>query len=272
MCQTRIILCFVLLLPSFLVHADPPFVIDSPEPAAYRQLEFYPYLQLNTVPSAATLAFPGFEVDYGFANEMQLSIVIPIQTYLPSHGPRAVGPADLQTSFQYLFLHQNRFWVDTAISFYVYVPTGDVKRNLGNGKAWFQLPISFEKDWQAYTLYGSIGYSKNSAKFMNNFWYAGMVFEYHMSAAATIGAELYHQNAYGRLENLYAIIKQGGRSIQESFDIGVKDGGAFTLLNVGATYTLNPSMTLLSAIGHSVHGIKEWYGYAGLLYTTTISL
>lgn len=263
----KTIFLFMLMSTPFFIFADPPFITDSPEPADYKQLQIYPFFQITSLPDSTSISLPAIEFDYGIVKHIEVSLTTPILTYLPAQGRRTSGIGDTELGIQYQFLQQKQGWLDTSIAFYIEVPSGDEKRNLGNGKTWYKIPLSFERYAPHWNLYWSVGYAKNSAKFMNNFWYGGIVFLYMPSEYWTWGGELYHQTAYGRLENVNAVIKRGGTSIRTSQEIGVEDAKAFTLFNIGGIYNFNKLVSLQFAGGHTLHGVPEWYGYLGLLYT-----
>ncbi|HSM96940.1 MAG TPA: hypothetical protein VLT91_12905, partial [Rhizomicrobium sp.] len=58
-------------------HAGPPFATDDPEPTDYRHFEIYLYSEGTHVSNDTSGTFPGLEVNYGAAPNLQVSVAVP---------------------------------------------------------------------------------------------------------------------------------------------------------------------------------------------------
>jgi hypothetical protein len=127
-----------------------------------------------------------------------------------------------------------------AVSPMAVLPTGDSNEGLGNGKAWWRLPVCLQKSWGEWTTYGGGGYVINPAGGEKNHAFGGWLLQKELGEKWMLGGEVF---ARGK-------DTVGGR--------------ATTFLDIGGSYRLSPKFKLLFSAGHSVSGETHTIAYVGL--------
>lgn len=227
-------------------HAGPPFMTDDPEPIGYRQSEAYLFSTLDKGPGGRMVMVPAFEFNTGPAPDWHLHAIVPFVQLLPADGHNAYGLGDIELGAKYRFVHEAPGVPQVGVFPMLELPTGDVERGLGNGRAWGSLPLWIQKSWGPWTSYGGGGVTLNSAPGMKNSTFAGWLVQREFSARFVLGGELFYQGAADAASE------------------------AFTLLNVGGYYQDIPfcgGCSLLFRLGASVAGEVHHDGYLGLYWT-----
>ena len=236
------ILLFGLAVP--WAYAGPPFLTDDPEPVPFKNAELYIFTQGDRASDGTGLAGPAFEFNLGAAPNLQLHVVAPLQLDAPRNAPNNYGMGDMELGFKYRFIQEKRKRPQVGIFAMFEVPTGDSKRNLGNGETWYKLPIwvqkSFGHGWQSY---GGGGYIVNPAPSMRNTPFFGWQVQKELNKKLTLGAEWFNP---GRLS---------------------LDTRNYHLVNFGGIYNFYKNVSLLFSLGHSVQGPAHTIGYAALYWT-----
>ena len=225
-----------------LGFADPPFISDSPEPVDYQHWEIYFFSNTNISNSTTQLQFPDGTFDWSPVNNLQLSLTTGLLANLPSSGTNSYGFGDTNTSVLYRFLQESKYIPQSAIEPQINWPTGNHQNGLGNGKAWIQVPIWLEKNWNKWRTYGGGGYALNSQTAMKNFPYGGWVLQRNITDQFQVGGEIYSQAAQTDTSKSY------------------------TLFNLGAMENFNAHFSLLFSIGHSITGQKTFISYLSLYW------
>ncbi len=123
------------------------------------------------------------------------------------------------------------------------IPSGDADRGLGNGRAWWKLPLWLQKSWGPWTTYGGGGYAINSAPHQRNYWFGGWLLQRDFGEKLTLGGEIFAQ----------------GKSSD--------DMRSFVAFNLGGYFKITPNFQLLLSGGHTLAGGSHTIGYLGLYWT-----
>ena len=156
--------------------AGPPFLTDDPEPVDYQHWETYVFATgIHGPGSAYSINGPAVEMNYGVLPDTQLHLIVPT-TFVGGGGvPSASGLGDTELGVKYRFRHETNGWPQIGVFPLVELPTGDSGRGLGNGRAWFRLPLWLQKSWGPWTSYGGGGAALNSAPGMRDYPFGGGV-------------------------------------------------------------------------------------------------
>ena len=235
--------------------AGPPFLTDDPEPVKYQHSEFYVFSTLLATPGATTVLAPAFEFNYGIAPETQLHIIAPLESFASTGNPTEYGLGDIQVGVKYRFLKETDDWPQLGFYPMLMVPTGDTDRGLGNGEAWWMLPIWAQKSWGKWTTYGGVGYAINPAAGRKNYLFGGWLLERKVTEKLTLGGEVYFQGA-DTDTGLPPTLSNAGGIFQPT-----------SLINLGGFYDFDEHYHFLFSAGYSLAGDKYVPGYLGLQYT-----
>ena len=234
--------CLNLLLAARTL-AGPPFLTDDPEPVDYQNWEAYLFANGDHASGAYSINGPAVELNYGVLPDTQLHLVVPMTTVGGSGVPAVYGLGDTEFGIKYRFVHETNGWPQIGIFPMVELPTGDTDRGLGNGRAWFRLPLWMQKSWGDWKTYGGGGAALNSAPGQRDYPFGGWLLQRKLGEHLTLGAELFAQGA-------------------------AADGDqGFAALNVGSSYNVNEHFSLLFSAGHSVAGDEHTLWYFGLYWT-----
>ena len=119
-------------------------------------------------------------------------------------------------------------------------PTGSATRGLGNGQAWYRLPVWAQKSWGPWTVEGGGGYVINRAPGMRNYFFAGWPLQRDINPSLTLGGRIFSR----------AADSDAGR-------------GA-TPMNFRAYWNITPDFSLLVSAGRSIGGMVHRIAYFGL--------
>lgn len=242
----RLLFCIIICLITDTSVAGPPFLADDPEPVDFHHWEIYLFSSLDKNQIAAEepdLQAPAFEADWGALPNLQLHLVVPYVWSLPPAAPANNGIGDIEAGVKYRFIQETNILPQIGIFPLVELPAGDANRKLGNGKAWYKLPLWLQKSWGRWKAYGGGGYAINPAKNTRNYPYAGCLLQKDLNEHLTLSAEVFSQGA----------VSTQSRS--------------FTIVNAGGYYHFTKQMSLLFSAGHSVLGEQHTVGYLGLYWT-----
>lgn len=224
-------------------YANPPFLIDNPEPTDYQHWELYFYLTDLRQQGSNSLQAPGIEVDFGAAPNWQLHLVAAAAANIVEGESASSGFGDVELGALYRFIQETDQHPQMGIFPKIEIPSGDPSRDLGNGHVWFKLPILFQKSWGQWTTFGGAGYVFNNNPTLLNYPYAGWTLTNQLNKRLLLGAEVYSQAS------------------------SAPDQSAFTLLNLGGEYTLNEHSSLQIGAAHSFLGKGTAEGYVGFYWS-----
>jgi hypothetical protein len=227
--------------------AGPPFLTDDPEPVPFKNWEAYLFSTTDDARDQTNATGPAVELNGGVLPNLQLHLVIPIAYASPADGPRAYGLGDIEFGVKFRFLQETDHRPMVGVFPMVEIPSGSAERGLGNGRAWWKLPVWIQKSWGPWTSYGGGGYLINPAPGQRNYPFVGWLVQRNLGERLTLGAEIFGQ----------------GRSSD--------DTGAFAVVNLGGFFKITPDFQILFTAGHSVAGDRHTIGYLGLYWTGSLS-
>jgi hypothetical protein len=231
------------LAPATIALAGPPFLTDDPEPVPFKHWEAYLFSTIDAKPKQIDATGPAFEFNVGALPDLQVHLVVPFAYAAPADAPHAYGLGDIEFGLKYRFIQETDHRPMVGVFPMIEIPTGDADLGLGNGRAWWRLPLWLQKSWGPWTTYGGGGYVINSAPAQRNYPFGGWLLQRDLSKRLTLGGEIFAQ----------------GKS---SDDIS-----SSALFNVGGYFKITPNFLVLFTGGHSFAGGTHMVGYLGLYWT-----
>jgi hypothetical protein len=226
-----------------LAWAGPPFLTDDPEPVEVGHYEAYIFSTYDRVSDGTSLRAPALEFNFGAAPNLQLHVVVPWAWSQVSGGPRRSGWGDAEVGLKFRFVQETESTPQVGIFPMVELPVGDAQRGLGNGRAWFSLPIWVQKSWGPWTTYGGGGWAINRAPGMRDHAFGGWLLQRALGEKLTLGGEVFAQGA------------------------DTTEGRGTVVANAGGVLNFGPGFSLLFSAGRSVGGEGHTIAYLGLYWT-----
>jgi len=223
--------------------AGPPFLTDDPEPVPFKHWEAYLFSTIDATHKQTDATGPAVEFNVGALPNLQLHLVIPMAYASSSDAPGVYGLGDIEFGIKYRFIQETDRRPMVGVFPMIEIPTGDAGRGLGNGRAWWKLPVWLQKSWGPWTTYGGGGYVLNPASNQCNYYFGGWLLERDFGERLTLGGEIFAQ----------------GKS---SDDIH-----SFAVFNLGGYFKITPNFQLLFSGGHTLAGSSHTIGYLGLYWT-----
>ncbi|HEY2071452.1 MAG TPA: transporter [Rhizomicrobium sp.] len=236
-------LCLFTILIAAPALAGPPYVTDDPEPTDTGHFEIYAFGD-GTSTRDGSGGEAGIDFNYGGAENLQFTAVIPLAYDDPKHGAFVSGLGNIELAAKYRFLHQDDFGWDVSVFPRVFLPSASSK--VGDQHASFLLPIWVEKDWGAWSTFGGGGCALNNGGGSKDYCMAGWAVTRQVLPNLHLGLEIYHQTADMR----------GGR--------------ATTGLGAGATWDITDNYHLMASWGPGIQdaaATDRMTWYAALLTT-----
>jgi len=224
--------------------AGPPFLTDDPEPVDYQHWEAYLFTLGDLHRGGYAVEGPAVEMNYGVLPDTQLHLIVPATTVGDSGvPPTRSGLGDTELGVKFRFVHETNGWPQIGVFPFAELPTGSSRRGLGNGRAWFQLPLWVQKSWGPWTTYGGGGAVLNSAPGQRDHPYGGWLVQRDFGKHLTLGGEIFAQGK------------------------DADDDRGFAALNFGGSYNVNENFSLLFSAGHSVAGDDHTLWYFAFYWT-----
>lgn len=224
--------------------AGPPYVTDDPQPTDEGHYEIYAFTG-GTATIDAVGGQVGIDFNYGGAENLQLTAVVPFAFERSSGGPTVSGFGDIQLAAKYKFLHEDTFGLDVAIFPRLFLPTNSDPA-LGSKHPALFIPLFAEKDWSDWSVFGGGGCTINRGGGSQDFCQMGFVVAWRIIPRLQLGIELYHQTPD----------QKGGR---QSTGVGF-----------GSIYDLNEHYHLMASAGPGIQNAdlsNQTTWYAALLFT-----
>ena len=223
--------------------AGPPYVTDDPEPTPTGHWEDRIFVSGLRTPDE-TAGQTGFDINYGGAENLQLTVVAPLNY---AHGDQSeVGLGDIVVSVKYRFLQQSDHTPlpDVAVFPALTLPTQ--ARAFGPARVALFLPLWAQKDFGAWSTFGGGGYTINPGPGRRDFTLAGWGVTRQVSKRLNLGLEIYHQTP------------------------DTVDGKALTAVAGGVIYQLTRHFALMASGGPALQNASQAgqaVFYAALQYT-----
>jgi len=206
-------------------QAGPPYVTDDPAPTDTGHWEIYNFVTGVHTPGD-TSGEAGFDINYGAAKDLQLTLVLPLAFDDAETADVGSGPVEMAAKYEFLHQRDGELTPDVAVFPRLFLPTAG--RRFSSGRFSLFVPLWAEKDFGKWSLFGGGGYDINPGPGERNFWMSGVVLSRTVSDKLSIGAEVDRQTP------------------------DATDAKPFTGLNLGVTYRLTPHWSLLAASGPGV--------------------
>ena len=184
----------VLSFPTW-IWAGPPYVTDDPEAVQFRHWEFYLASQHFHTAAGWSGTAPQIEVNYGAFRNIQLHVIMPLAYDAPSGRNARYGAGDGEVGLKYEFVSESSTRPMIGIFPMMEVPTGDRRRNLGNGKLQIFLPLWIQKSFGSWSTYGGGGCLIQPGSGNRNSWYWGWQLQRRIGGNLAIGTEFYLRTA-----------------------------------------------------------------------------
>jgi len=232
------------LVLSGRLWAGPPFLTDDPEPVDLHHWEAYLFTSgMTSGGGSYAIEGPAVELKYGALPDTQLHLIMPLTSVDGPGISAASGLGDLELGIKYRFVHETKEWPQIGIFPMAELPTGDESRGLGNGRAWFRLPLWVQKSWGPWTTYGGGGAVVNPAPGQRDYPFGGWLVQRTFGKHLMLGGEVFAQGA------------------------DTNNDKGFAALNFGGSYNVNNHFSLLFSAGHSVAGDNHTLWYFGFYGT-----
>jgi len=224
-------------------RGGPPFLTDDPEPVDLNHWEFYVFGQGDRSADYNSISWPAIELNYGILPNTMLHLVAP-EARISSPGTGwTTGYGDTEAGIKYRFVDETETLPQIGIFPMAELPTGSSSKGLGNGRAWYRLPVWLQKSWGPWTSYGGGGVALNSAPGQRNAGFAGWLVQRDIGKYLTLGTEVFRQGA------------------------DAAGGPGFTLANLGGSINFTEKFNLLFSGGRSISGPRHTAWYLGLYWT-----
>ena len=202
--------------------AGPPFLTDDPEPTGTGHWEIYaPQVEWEGKNEDFEGSL-GAEINYGAANNVQLTLGLPVAFSHDSAGWRS-GADDIKLSVKYRFYQDEDAGVQIAFFPGIAIPTGS--NGFGAGRLTALLPVWFQKETGPWVIFGGGGYAVNPGSGNRDYWTGAANVSRKFGDSLLVGMEAQRQSA------------------------DTDDGTATTSLGIGAIYQLREPFRLLGRIG-----------------------
>jgi hypothetical protein len=213
------------------VWAGPPYVTDDPEPTDTGHWENYAFVSGIHTPGD-TGGEAGFDLNYGAATNLQLTLVVPVG-YDRGFAGTHWGSGDLEIAAKYRFIQQTRDGWTADVAFFpaLGVPTGG--RDFGTGHVSLFLPLWAQKDFGPWSTFAGGGYEINPGGGNRDFSLLGWAVTRNFGESVNFGVEIYHQAAAS------------------------VDNSATTVLALGIIYKLTDHWALLASGGPGLQNTRE---------------
>lgn len=173
------------------VRAGPPFVTDDPEPTDTGHWENYLYSQGAATAEQSLRAQAGIEINYGAAENTQLSWSVPLD---PNPGPGGMGVvwAPLGGGVKYRFIQEDEHGWRPQVGIFpqVFIPVGALNRGAPVTEL---LPIWIQKSVEKWTTFGGAGYTFNPGAGNRDYVIYGWALQRQLTDRFSLGGEIFGQ-------------------------------------------------------------------------------
>ena len=222
------------------VVAGPPYDVADPETPEKHRIELNIGYLSSQARGAETQEFPSFDFNYGYLNNLQLTLGVTGVSMRRSGIGRAAGLGDILPEIKWRFQEETKFRPQLALDYALKIPTASRSRGLGTGYVDHALLLIGQKSFGRATLFGNVGCNIVGDKDSRNSLLYGVVYTYQLAQRLSVGVEAY------------------GNTSAAAGERAEFAGG------VGLTYNFAPDRALLLKAGRSVQGFSSLNVYAGV--------
>ncbi|MBS0273044.1 MAG: transporter [Proteobacteria bacterium] len=172
--------------------AGPPYVTDDPVPTDKGHFEIYAF-DAGTSARGGAGGQTGIDFNYGGADDLQLTAVMPLDYQKPDHKGLFAGVGNIELAAKYRFLHEDDFGWDVAVFPRLFLPS--VSGHVGDRHASFLLPVWIGRSFGDWNTFGGGGCALNNGGGSKDFCLAGWALTRNVLPNLNIGAEIYRQTA-----------------------------------------------------------------------------
>lgn len=169
--------------------AGPPYITDDPEPTDTGHWENYLFVEGARTAGQRFTPIAGIEVNYGAAENTQLTVSVPLNT---NPGPGGIGVvwAPLGMGAKYRFIEEDDDGWRPQVAFFpsIAIPVGPA--NAGDPVTEL-LPIWMQKSFGDWTLFGGGGYSNNPGPGNRGFANYGIALQNQVTKELALGVEIF---------------------------------------------------------------------------------
>ncbi len=170
-------------------QAGPPYQTDDAEPTETGHWEIYAFG--DGASSHGTLAGEaGLDFNYGAAEDLQMSLVIPFGYSRPDDEGFRSGFGDIEIGAKFRFVHQTDTMPDISVFPSLQIPVGSSQFAPSHVSEF--LPVWAEKDFGAWSLFGGGGYDINPGNNNRNYWFFGAALTRQVTPELQLGIEIFH--------------------------------------------------------------------------------
>lgn len=234
--MTRNIIIVIVALVASVAKAGPPYVTDDPAPTDHHQWENFQFIDF-THAGGSTDGTAGLDLNYGAAENLQLTLVLPAEFEHAGETHWQSGEVELAAKYRLLVSQPQSRMPDMAVFPRVFIPT----HHQDPAHLSVLLPVWFGKDQESWSWFGGGGYLINPGAGNRNAWLTGMAMTRSISERLQVGVEIYHQTAQ------------------------TDDDRSFTGVNAGMDYRLSKHWSLLASFGPGIQHAREEGQYNGYL-------
>lgn len=188
-----LVCCLVAGVVNDPADAGPPYVTDDPEPTDTGHWENYLYSQGASTAAQSLRAQAGVEINYGAAQNTQLSWSLPLN---PNPGPGGPGVvwAPLGGGVKYRFVQEDEDGWRPQVALFpqVFIPVGPLNHG---APVTGLLPIWLQKSVGKWTAFGGAGYTFNSGSGNRDYVIFGGALQRQVTDNFSVGAELFGQTS-----------------------------------------------------------------------------
>lgn len=199
-------------------HAGPPFQTDDPDPVDRGHAEINVIGQWLRTAGDRASSLAG-EVNLGCAPDTQCHVAVPLARDQPDGQPARTGLGDAELGVKWRFFQQEGDGWSAATYPTVFLPTGDARRGLGNGRAHLLLPLWVQRAAGPWRFDVGAGRLFNRAPGARDSWFTGALAQRAFGERLSVGAEVFRRGAVAVGErasvgmNVGAIVNVAARQV-----------------------------------------------------------
>lgn len=215
-------------------NAGPPYVTDDPAPTDYHHWENFHFVSFAHV-SGSTSGAAGVDLNYGAAENLQLTLVLPAEFEHAEETHWQSG--DVELAAKYRLPGSSDRIPDIAVFPRLFVPTHHEQPSHLS----VLLPVWIGKEHESWSWFGGGGYLVNPGEGNRNAWVSGLAITKSVNERLRLGMEIYHQTPQ------------------------TEDEQRLTGVNAGAEYRFSKHWLLLASFGPGIQHAREQGQYSGYL-------